>query len=502
MGQIIYLNKPSRPPRREVGRCQFDVLRDGKGIYGVGWVGDPPRDDPFIASMGFSIRGGADSSGNRNPVLQRIPYRHPAFFWSTEYEMQDTLRRILQWEAGFGDMTENWGSDVKSKQDANRRKFHGYRRLAHVVINRLVGQALEFADPETLKLARRFPLMCRFQMYQAFVTEGKYARQLAETFPALALEIYAIRRFDGKLSDRAKVAKQMVTKGTSLLDVASTMGMPMAFRKVKPGACRDLLETSNVLAPWPNLIHTYLPDTQPGMRRWLTAIRIFQTCGEPFIEWTAKHALLLGATSNDIAQQLFDIWDWVKACYSGSVPDYVKKIITRSVDQDSLGESFVTRPFNPDMSLATVLTLSEQWHEAVADGMTDSGNNVEFPTPWFSEGRVNGYQVSPITDYAGLYREGHTMRHCVAINKDSVLNGRCYFYSVTKNDEHVATVGLGHDLEKGRVFIIQMTGKCNSKVAPGVRKSVRKWLQDSRSRHGVENVGKQIITEIPKDIFQ
>ena len=41
----------------------------------------------------------------------------------------------------------------------------------------------------------------------------------------------------------------------------------------------------------------------------------------------------------------------------------------------------MARRFSPDMSLETVLRLSDEWHEAVANDL--SGPQFDFPEPWW-----------------------------------------------------------------------------------------------------------------------
>jgi hypothetical protein len=72
------------------------------------------------------------------------------------------------------------------------------------------------------------------------------------------------------------------------------------------------------------------------------------------------------------------------------------------------GEQFVHRPFKADMSLASVMSLSLDWHDLVAANMT--GPNFKFPEPWCPGGIFGGFDIVPITSSSDLYREGKLNR--------------------------------------------------------------------------------------------
>jgi hypothetical protein len=95
-----------------------------------------------------------------------------------------------------------------------------------------------------------------------------------------------------------------------------------------------------------------MPDSLPRMRTWLRAVGADLRAGPDFAEWTAKHALHITGTENEILWFLHDLADWVRASHGND------------------GQQFVVRPFNPTMSLRTVTKLSAEWHETVASNLT------------------------------------------------------------------------------------------------------------------------------------
>jgi hypothetical protein len=202
------------------------------------------------------------------------------------------------------------------------------------------------------------------------------------------------------------------------------------------------------------------------MKLWLRCIRVAEKASPEFIEWVAKHALEIGGTFEEVRNVLIDMMDWVEACYRSKRVGHCTSRLTG-------GEQFVVRRFSPDMSLKTVIRLSDEWHEAIASNM--SGPNYEFPEPWCGAGRSGEYDIVPITNSAGLYLEGRTMRHCVAARGDAVQGGYNYIYSIRQDQKRVATLELSRSDDS--VVIGELRGSCNSQVSPKIQRAVKSWLR-------------------------
>src|SRR5262249_30264814 len=99
------------------------------------------------------------------------------------------------------------------------------------MLKRLISEA---AEPNALKLARRFHPLFRENIYRAAAI-SKPASQLIDAFPLLGLAIYRPPEHEGdcwrsKSSDAAK----MVERGARMNQIASFMNIPMWARKLKP----------------------------------------------------------------------------------------------------------------------------------------------------------------------------------------------------------------------------------------------------------------------------
>jgi hypothetical protein len=456
-----------------------ELLRDGRGIYGVGladefdfealaWacgIDSPPRNrhTRYLILRPDLLR----NSEQKDPpaVLQRITggFRRGPFSYSIEEQLRQVIHHEALNRAGLEWPPQKSGrpyvaywSEENEKQTRNRQIYHGLRLGSLHIINKLIGQTIEeAANPIALKVARRFGLKHRETIYRAGVASRR-ALQLAETFPALALYIYeSSRSQDASIQE----ARALVERGVRLRDVAALMQMPMALRGVKPGAAH-LVEDCHK-AEW---ITSLMPESLPRMRRWLRAVYHAERLGGPdYAEWAAKNVLQIPV--DGVTTFLENAADWVRACHSTALP-------CETLPWENYGHKFIVRPFSADMSLRTVTKLSADWHEAVA---ASNGSHCAFPSPWIPPATINGLDIIPIDNSADLYREGAAMHHCVGAYSLSVVEGEHYVYSIRRDGERVATAALAR--QDGRAVLQQIRGPCNVEPPAEIKTTIRRWLR-------------------------
>jgi hypothetical protein len=454
------------------------LLSDAKGIYGIGVVGSAVEDrrgqPPEIILRPDRLL----EAKTRPAALQMIfgGFRHGMFSHMTE----ELLRQSIHWEMlrrrglCWPPDRQRWWSEDSEQQGRNQQIYHGLRLRSLAVINRLIGEALDAAaEPNALVLARRFRFRDRYQIYRA-TAANRRALQLANVFPALGLAIY------GAGSGRANVnlipeAKRLVEGGARLRVIAALMGVPPAFRRVKPGSAHLALAVADAFED-PRLIDAHMPESLTKMKLWLNCIYLAHMIGPDFVQWTSRHATEIGGSLDENIGILRDTADWVRACYRASVPLHIRQAILGGRLLPAQGEQFVHRQFNADMSLATVIKLSADWHEAVADNMT--GPHSKFPEPWCPGGVSGGFDIVPITSSSGLYREGKLLHHCAGTYARSVHAGQCFFFSVRKDGAPLATLEL---VRSGPgVAIGQLRGACNAKAPREVVRAANSWLRAQR----------------------
>jgi hypothetical protein len=436
-----------------------ELLRDQRGIYGFGPTSES-RWGPGKVILRPDMLG--QPSSTRGAVLQKITggLKHGPFFGSTEEQLRGGIhhemlnRRGLPWPPE-NDRDVRWWSKDQQQRNRNRQIYHGLRLASLDVINRLIGQALEAADQDAVAVARRFAFRRREQVYRA-AAKSRRAMQLFATFPVLALQVYREIPTDpefaslDKDSGKQKQAAAQVERGARLRDIAKTMEVPMALRAIKPGVAhlvpRRLFEQ-------PELVRGYLPKTTAQQRIWLHAIYAGGTAD--FVAWVARHVMEMPGGVQEKLALIENLYDWVGA------------------------REFITRQFVPSMSLRTVMELSGEWHEAVAQHM--NGPNCTLPEPWFPPAKLhNGYEIVPLTMAEDLYLEGRMMHHCVGTYVPRVKYGDVYIYSVREGEQRIATAELIRPTEAGQPALGQLRGPCNALPPKDIQTAVKKWLRSQQ----------------------
>jgi hypothetical protein len=302
------------------------LLRDAKGIYGIGSVngaveerfGQPPSSLILRPDRFFEVTA-------RNAALQMITggFRHGMFSHMSE----ERLRQAIHWEMlrrnGLRMPPEalRWWSKDSEQQSRNRQIYHGLRLGSLAVINRLISEALDAAaEPNALALSRRFRFRRRYEIDRATAASPR-ALQLTDVFPTLGLAVFGVGP-PRRNSNLVPEAKRLVEGGTPLRKIAEMMGVPTAFRRVKPGAADLALAVVGAFEE-PRLIDAYMPDSLTQMKFWLGCIDLAKNVGPDFVEWTARHATQIGGSRDEVVCILRDIGDWVRACYRASVPPHI-----------------------------------------------------------------------------------------------------------------------------------------------------------------------------------
>ena len=304
------------------------LLCDTSSMYGIGVVSSAVEDG-FPKLPEIILRPDRLLEAKTHPAaLQMIVggFRHGMF----SHMAEERLRQEIHWEMlrrkGLNWPPDDlrWWSKDPEQQARNRQIYHGLRLSSLAVINRLIGEALRAAaEPHALALARRFRFHQRYEIYRATAASHR-ALQLTDVFPALGLAIF------GSGSSRAKVnlipeAKRLVEGGAPLRKVSELMGVPTAFRRVKPAPADLALAVVDAFED-PRLITAHMPEPPTKMKLWLNCIYVAQGVGPDFVQWTSRHATEIGGSLDEVIGILRDIADWVRACYRASVPLHIGRL--------------------------------------------------------------------------------------------------------------------------------------------------------------------------------
>jgi PcfJ-like protein len=495
--------------------ARIELLRDGKGIYGICAKGLPETWQHLKPIITRPDRV-SECELPLYSALQMIPPK--PFKRTAEYLY---IRALM----------DSWGEETKKKVGLENLPPNHYLALSsrcRLIVDSAIRQALAVGNTEHLRTARRYPLEYRFPIYRACCVYGAPANQIAATFPAAAMVAYGICNGvvgvePGDVNFEAWKAKSveicdLVQKGAPLKLIADVFNLPKIVRHICP--------TNVLIAPWqclrlyPEFLF-YMPRTIHKQRRWFYALTLATRRGVPgeVKEWVARHGLELGKSRRIISSRLIDVVDWVVACrekmneaeleaLSAEFDVLVRKAQTLGKDIRNplpmkVGAKFVTRVFTSNMSASTVQTLCDEWHEAVS--MADFvGKNTVFPAPWYEGGQISGYTITPIRSRIELFREGRAMHNCCLTYAERIMSGTCFFYSVTKDGERYATLMIRD--EAGQTVLGDLRTVCNGMADRKLKTAVNEWLgrnqqlygngqrpgQGSKSIHGYRSADEEI----------
>jgi hypothetical protein len=442
-----------------------DLLSDSKGIYGIGIVDDDVlkkghRLDKHLIFRPDVIRESADFPNEyRETVLQTLgdrPFIRSCYEWRLhEIMLQEALKRNPRYPGN------DWPLDCKVWWEGETRKLSlrikwGQHKRQLINLNGMLKRLIaETAEPDALKLGRRFHPVVRENIYRGAAISQR-ALQLIDAFPFLGIAIYSppvnLREDGDCWWNKAPDAVKMVERGAKLNQIASFMNIPMWARKLKPA-----------VADWfcymPDDLHCYLPEKTWEQRLWLRAFESRGGGNPDFAYWIARNVLNIGDRIRPVLDFLSDMNDWV-------------------MEAKRKKPRCITRPFSPDMSVTTVRTENELWHKAIAKCKA-AKSNYKIPAPWYPAGRVNGYQIVPLATTEELWKEGRAMHHCAGSYDYRVAAGKCYIYSVRQDDNRVATVELVR--KQGKVKPLQIRAARNAEPPKEVKIAVRKWISELKA---------------------
>jgi PcfJ-like protein len=438
-----------------------DLLSDQKGVYGIGITYDDVREEEsrcykHLVCRPDVLAESAFPSEHREALLQTLPNHR--FILTYEWKLHEVmLNEALKRNPRYQELEEEveaghregevWPKGERAKLYRKIRWGQHKRQLINLngMLKRLISEA---AEPNALKLARRFHPVVRENIYRGAAISQR-ALQLIDVFPVLGIAIYCPSTY---WRNRTPDAVKMVERGARLNQIASFMDIPMWARKLKPA-----------VADWfcyvPDDLHCYLPEKTWEQRLWLRAIKSRGADNPELAYWIGRNVLKIGNRIMPVLDFLSDMNDWV-------------------MEAKRREPRCITRPFSPDMSVNTVRTESELWDEAIAKCKAPK-SKYKIPAPWYPAGQVNGYHIVPLDSAEKLWKEGRAMHHCAGSYDYRVAAGNCYIYSVRQGDKRMATVELVRG--QGKVKPLQIRAACNAEPPKDVKIAVRKWISELKA---------------------
>jgi hypothetical protein len=447
---------------------QINWLTDAHGVFGIQL--------PAYASLGetqiYATRPDKVHLSEEDLVAMMQCFGPWLIRRQVEEKIRAEVFRCLRERAGFPRQclsygkVFDWWSDTPSGKAKNRRLYYALKHRSNRMTNSIIAKLLEVADPGALRIARRFPPTYRFDIYRHAARSQRFL-QVAKTFPLLAVR--AARRDPQSNS----VLLQMIEDGRPLRKISPRV---RALRRIRPGAVQDVGIPGSVLPfllDHPQLVRAFCPDKLPAQRRWLRAVLAAGSHCDEFADWVARRFdASQPRTLPEVEDNIVDIGDFVRASHLSRVPRETSEM--EHAENKTLSD-LVVRRFSPAMSWNTVVGLSQQWHEAIADQELD-GDDETFPEPWGPNTIVKGYEIIPIQTASELYREGAKMRHCAATYRDRLRRGDCNVFSLRQDGKRVATIELLVG-KNNHPSLGQVRGPCNALASTETMRLLRRWVR-------------------------
>jgi len=327
-------------------------------------------------------------------------------------------------------------------------------------VNEAIAIFLKRLDPEALRVARLFSIRRRLFVLQTIYEKGKRCAQLFESFPVLAATIYNASGDTGY-----QELHTFVEEGLKASDIAHVIDLPKSYKKVPHSVAFVVGRHFNIFKDVVEFMPTHPHEAVFFVRGVTHFLGGFSR--SPAKRWLAQNWTRIRDERFLFQLELehprrINIDMWVEEFF-----DFVRA-----------EELYGVRPFNPDMSVTTVMRLVAEWHDRVAHARRlEEEENFDkvLRLPRMPTSTMEGFTFKPLTTRRELDAEGRAMHNCVYSYAERVRDGDCDIVSVRKGADHVATMevvlGEGELLE-----VAQLRGKRNTEVPGDVRRACKSWL--------------------------
>jgi len=290
----------------------------------------------------------------------------------------------------------------------------------------------------------------------------------------------------------------MIRDGERLRDIAEHVGIPMSFKRFRPGVCSKTLEKIKpLLYAHPEIVSHHCPKALSKQRAWIMTIhKALESVGEDFAIWAAQHWSEIPGKYNHIPEAISDIGDWAKAGMIERVwgidMSFVQQAMLAS-NHPELAECVIDwrnqlpepvpagRCFEPDMSAETVLRLSSEWHERASEAQTVG---VEFPEPWYEGDIVDDYRIEPVNTANQLSLYAKQLRNCAGAYAHDIAEGSIFMYVVfaLSAEGPSSRPEAMFDLENNNGYrsLGQLKGPCNQAAPKELATAVKLWLRGQK----------------------
>jgi hypothetical protein len=525
--------KQDRPFKRTFkSPIPFFLLEDEQGVYGIRLKGhhDYVLRPDKVKTMNYK------AYSYRPHLLHTLP--NAGIKDTVEGEIHKAL--LEHEEKVNGASIYRWNKFV-SKGRAEKRHNEA-KTFAGRMANWMIKKVVASADKKVLKAVRKFHWSLRGALYWAGVTQGERALQLMQTFPLLAVYVYCkgyapVSReavqvpgivtdnvFSG-YHDYIKIEEAyfqegmcLVQMGAPLKEIANFLDVPMATRKLKPGAVHMYKpKMAEHVKRLPGLkAHRDYLATLPKELRWRQPLTRWQMlCMAVFI-WDKRnqyeHNVGHRAKPENIPS-LSNFGEWAfKHIHQLGINSVIRLESELATFRDYTAlvhgceQLYGVRGFNHLMSPQAVRRNMQLWHERQQveqdrrylrtpedkEKLQKYLDDQELPLtdPWLNQAQIDQIMLVPVNSYHDLKLEGQEMHHCVGGYWMRVAKEECQIYSVRKGSSRLATVEIrkvNSMTTTGMAFdVYQIQGPRNQDPGRQVHDLVHDWVkQETREYNKV-----------------
>jgi len=350
---------------------------------------------------------------------------------------------------------------------------------------RSIVDPISFGLKKTSMLVRKYPHEFQSDLYKRLCEAKGNGWQLIESFPWLAIRVFV---FNDRLANEAR---HLVWQGAKTREIAEWVNVPMCFKRFAAAHQARLLKVHDFLSQHTDLVSHHCPKRTADQGSWLSHIRKARSSGSSeFAIWVAVHWPEFVAIESDrqlLRSKICDWRDWVRACVVQRIgSENVDSICQITNDQDLISGiedwwqgyddlAEAGKPFNKEMSPATVIKLSDEWHERQAE---TQAADVEFPQEWFEGGTVGDFRIEPVRMSTELSLYAYHLHNCATSYAHRIAEGSCFIYVVFEGDKLKAMLNINR--ARGLRFG-ELKGLRNSAVSAELRTAVDTWWTNRKA---------------------
>ncbi|MBU3640970.1 PcfJ domain-containing protein [Polynucleobacter sp. Fuers-14] len=133
------------------------------------------------------------------------------------------------------------------------------------------------------------------------------------------------------------------------------------------------------------------------------------------------------------------------------------------------------RLLSKDMTLQTMRTRTDQWHEQLNQAKREEMAADKWDNALIKSVAIDGYQFTALESELDLYDEGKALHHCVSTYAPSAKSGSSLIFSIDGKER--ATLELHLDKRVGAISVRQIRGHCNALVDANTERACVKLMR-------------------------